>query len=69
MTLEKNDAQRLLQILQKETGGKLLPKKKVIGYIKDYVGFIPQDIRQKYTMEDLFQFLTECWNYGTFDKW
>lgn len=69
MPLEESDARRLLRMLKKETGGKLLPRKKIVGYIKDYVGLIPQDIREKYSMEDLYVFLTECWNYGTFDDW
>jgi hypothetical protein len=69
LPLDVEDAQRLLQILKKETGGKLLSRKKIVGYIKDYIAFIPQDIRQKYTVEELYSFLVECWKYGTFEKW
>jgi hypothetical protein len=69
MTLNQQDAQRLLQMLKKETGGKILPRKRIVGYIVEYVGLIPQDIREKYTMEDLYNFLSECWDYGTFDNW
>jgi len=67
--MEQNDARRLLTMLKKETGGKILPRKKIIGYIVDYIGLIPKDIREKYSMEDLYSFLNECWEYGTFNKW
>ena len=69
MAMNQSDAERLLKMLKKETGGKLLPRKKIVGYIKDYVGLIPEDIRKKYTMDELYTFLSECWDYGTFDKW
>ena len=69
MDIDEEDATRLLQVLKKETGGKLLPRKKIINYIKVYMGYIPPDIRKKYTIEELFSFLKECWDFGTFDKW
>ncbi len=69
MSLSQSDGQRILQVLHKETGGKLVSRKKIVEYIKNYIALIPKDIMEKYTVKELYDFLTDCWDYGTFKKW
>jgi hypothetical protein len=67
--IDPQDAQRMLDVLHKETKGKLMPSKKIIEYIITYIKIIPEDVRGKYTLQELLYFLEDCWSYGTFKKW
>ena len=69
MPLSEQDGKRLIEVLYKESGGKLVSRKKIVEYIKTYFGLIPEDIRRTYTVQDLYDFLNDCWDYGTFKRW
>jgi hypothetical protein len=67
--MEQQDAERILDILHSNTKGQALSSKKIIGYIIKYINIIPEDLRKKYTLQEVLVFLEDCWSYGTFRKW
>jgi hypothetical protein len=69
MPLSEQDGKRLIAILHKETGKSIIGRRKTVEYIKNYFNVIPEDIRRTYTVQDLYDFLCDCWDYGTFKQW